>query len=65
MVTTRKLPAGFIVPAQPVERERPPTGAGWVHELKHDGYRLLVRREAATVRLWTRNAVDYTDRMKT
>jgi ATP-dependent DNA ligase len=61
----RKLPAGFIVPAQPVERDKPPAGAGWVHEIKHDGYRLLIHRVGETVRLWSRNAVDYTARMPT
>ena len=50
----RKHPAGFIVPAQPVERDKPPPGADWVHEIKHDGYRLIVRRDGATVRLFTR-----------
>jgi ATP-dependent DNA ligase len=53
------------VPAQPVERDKPPAGADWVHEIKHDGYRLIVRRDGAMVRLWTRNAVDYTDRLST
>src|ERR1700675_4492978 len=61
----RKFPAGFVLPAQPVEANRPPAGAEWVHEIKHDGYRLIVRREDATVRLWTRNAVDYSNRMPT
>jgi len=28
-----KLPAGFVVPAQPVERAAPPSGADWVHAL--------------------------------
>jgi bifunctional non-homologous end joining protein LigD len=65
MVTRRTLPPGFIVPAQPVERDKPPAGADWVHEIKHDGYRMIVRRDGAMVRLWTRNAVDYTDRMPT
>ena len=35
----RKLPAGFIVPAQPVERDKPPAGPDWVPEIKHEGYR--------------------------
>jgi bifunctional non-homologous end joining protein LigD len=61
----RMLPAGFVVPAQPVERDKPPAGAGWVHEIKHDGYRIIVRREGASVRLWTRKAVDFTDRFPT
>src|ERR1700676_4082336 len=59
---TRKLPAGFIIPAQPVEADRPPTGQQWVHEIKHDGYRLIVRRDGAQVRLFTRRGYDWTDR---
>jgi bifunctional non-homologous end joining protein LigD len=58
----RKLPAGFIVPAQPIERTVPPAGADWVHEIKHDGYRLIVRKDGADVRLYTRRGFDWTDR---
>jgi bifunctional non-homologous end joining protein LigD len=61
-MVNRKFPSGFVLPAQPVEAIRPPAGPQWVHEIKHDGYRLIVRRHGATVRLWTRRAVDYTDR---
>ena len=35
------LPAGFIFPAQPVLRLKPPAGTDWVHEIKHDGYRMI------------------------
>ena len=35
-------PPGFILPCRPTVADRPPTGAGWVHELKHDGYRLQI-----------------------
>jgi len=59
----RQLPAGFVVPAQPVERDRPPTGPEWVHEIKHDGYRIIVRRDGASVRLWSRKAMEFTDRL--
>jgi bifunctional non-homologous end joining protein LigD len=38
--------------------EEPPSGAGWIHEIKHDGYRLMARRNAAGVRLLTRNGHD-------
>jgi hypothetical protein len=48
------LPAGFVIPAQPVMASKPPSGADWVHEIKHDGYRLIVRRSGAVVRLYTR-----------
>ena len=50
-----RLPAGFVIPAQPVVASRPPTGPDWVHEIKHDGYRLIVRRDGPTVRLYSRN----------
>src|SRR6478672_4585797 len=33
-----------------------------VHEIKHDGYRLIVQREGKRVRLWTRNGHDWSDR---
>jgi ATP dependent DNA ligase domain len=50
-------------PAQPVKASKPPSGADWVHEIKHDGYRLIVRRDGPTVRLYTRNAFDWTARL--
>jgi ATP-dependent DNA ligase len=33
-----------------------------VHEIKHDGYRLIVRRDGKAVRLFTRRGYDWTDR---
>jgi ATP-dependent DNA ligase len=33
-----------------------------VHEIKHDGYRLIVRRDGTAVRLFTRRGHDWTDR---
>src|SRR5215467_13469022 len=59
----KRLPAGFVIPAQPVLASRPPSGPSWVHEIKHDGYRLIVRRDGPTVRLYTRNAYDWTARL--
>jgi bifunctional non-homologous end joining protein LigD len=59
----RCLPAGFIVPAQPIRASKAPSGPDWVHEIKHDGYRLIVRRDGPTVRLYTRNAYDWTVRL--
>jgi bifunctional non-homologous end joining protein LigD len=41
---------------------RPPTGKPWVHEIKHDGYRLMVRRDGSRVRCFTRNGHDWADR---
>ncbi len=35
---TRSGPAGFIEPCLPSPADKPPSGANWVHEIKHDGY---------------------------
>jgi hypothetical protein len=59
----KRLPAGFVIPAQPVIASKPPSGAEWVHEIKHDGYRLIVRRDGPALRLYTRNAYDWTARL--
>src|SRR5258707_840972 len=59
----KSLSAGFVVPAQPIKASRPPSGADWVHEIKYDGYRLIVRRDGPEVRLCTRNAYDWTARL--
>jgi bifunctional non-homologous end joining protein LigD len=56
------LPTGFIIPAQPVMASKPPSGANWVHEIKHDGYRMIVRRDGPIVRIFSRNAYDWTAR---
>jgi ATP-dependent DNA ligase len=64
MASRRTLPAGFVVPAQPIEQHQPPPmGAGWVHEIKQDGYRMLVRRDGGHVRLFSRKAIDWTNRL--
>jgi ATP dependent DNA ligase domain len=64
---TRMLPRrirtdGFIDPCIPTRAAKPPAGPDWVHEVKHDGYRLIVRRDGEAVRLFTRRGHDWTDR---
>jgi ATP-dependent DNA ligase len=44
MVLQRRRPSGFIESCQPSKVAWPPSGPLWVHEIKHDGYRLMVRR---------------------
>ncbi|WP_349643614.1 hypothetical protein [Bradyrhizobium genosp. SA-3] len=39
-----------------------PNGPDWIHEVKHDGYRMLVIRENERVRLLSRNGTDWTKR---
>jgi bifunctional non-homologous end joining protein LigD len=57
-----RAPASFIHPCQPTVAARPPTGPGWVHELKHDGYRLQIHVRDGRVRLYTMNGADWTAR---
>ncbi len=52
----KRLPTGFIIPARPVMASKPPSRADWVHEIKHDGYRMIVRRDGPAIRLYSRNA---------
>jgi ATP-dependent DNA ligase len=52
---------GFVDPCVPSRAPKPPSGPDWVHEVKHDGYRLIVRRDGETVRLFTRG-YDWTGR---
>ena len=56
------LPSGFIKPCLPSKVFRPPSGSLWVHEIKHDGYRLMVRRDGARVHCFTRNCYEWADR---
>jgi bifunctional non-homologous end joining protein LigD len=56
------MPSGFVPPCIPTRAVKPPAGPGWVHEIKHDGYRLQVRREGEAVRLFTRRGYDWSGR---
>jgi ATP-dependent DNA ligase len=50
-------PSGFVEPCLPTPAESPPTGPGWWHEIKHDGYRLMARRDPVGIRLLTKRAL--------
>jgi bifunctional non-homologous end joining protein LigD len=54
-------PASFRL-AIPTLAYKVPVGPDWIHEVKHDGYRLQVRREGDTVRLFARRGFDWTAR---
>jgi len=56
------LPAGFIAPCLPMTAPRPPSGALWIHEVKHDGFRVIARRDGELVRLYSRPGNDLTNR---
>ena len=42
---------GIIEPCLPSPAKAPPSGTGWLHEIKHDGFRIMARRDGAGVRL--------------
>jgi bifunctional non-homologous end joining protein LigD len=55
-------PSGFVEPCLPSPADHPPSGPDWVHEIKHDGYRLMARRDPVGIRLLTRRGNDWTTR---
>ncbi|MBB5327689.1 DNA ligase D [Tunturiibacter gelidoferens] len=59
-----KLPE-FIKPELALQATTAPSGAGWLHELKLDGYRIQGRKDGDKVQLLTRTGLDWTHRMKT
>ena len=54
------MPVGFIQPCLPIKAPRPPIGAVWLHEIKHNGFRVIARKDGARVRLYSRPGNDLT-----
>jgi bifunctional non-homologous end joining protein LigD len=58
----RTFPAGFIAPCLPTKTDKLPSGDPWRHEIKHDGFRLIARKDGDRVRLYSRPGNDMTRR---
>ena len=58
-----KLP-DFVAPELASQADTPPSGDGWVHEIKLDGYRIQARKDGGRVQLLTRTGLDWTHRMR-
>jgi hypothetical protein len=58
----RALPAGFIAPCLPTKADKLPSGSQWLHEIKHDGFRVIARKNGRRVRLYSRPGNDLTHR---
>jgi bifunctional non-homologous end joining protein LigD len=58
----RTRPGLGIEPCLPSPAKAPPSGPGWLHEIKHDGFRIMARRDSAGVRLITRAGNDFSSR---
>jgi bifunctional non-homologous end joining protein LigD len=56
----RALPAGFIAPCLPTKTTTLPSGSQWLHEIKHDGFRIIARKSDGRVRLYSRPGNDFT-----
>ena len=54
----------FISPQLASQTTQPPSSAGWLNELKLDGYRIQARFDYGKVQLLTRTGLDWTHRMK-
>src|SRR5690349_18008559 len=60
MWPTSPAPLGFISLEIPRLVPEPPSGAGWIHEIKHDGYRTLIVIDHGNVRAFSRHGRDWT-----
>jgi ATP-dependent DNA ligase len=58
----RIFPAGFIAPCLPTKTDKLPSGSQWLHEIKHDGFRIIARKTGAQLRLYSRPGNDLTRR---
>ncbi len=60
----RRVP-DFVPPALCESRDAAPAGADWLHEIKYDGYRIQVAASGETVRLSSREGLDWSARFPT
>jgi ATP-dependent DNA ligase len=58
----RTLPAGFIASCLPTKTDKLPSGSQWLHEIKHDGFRVIASKDGERVRLYSRPGNDLTRR---
>src|SRR5262250_2861990 len=61
-MSLRPLAAGFIAPCLPTKTDKLPSGGQWLHEIKHDGFRIIARKDGPRVRLYSRPGNDLTHR---
>ncbi|HUR26704.1 MAG TPA: DNA ligase D, partial [Planctomycetota bacterium] len=62
--TSGRRPA-FVTPELATLADAAPSGPGWVHEAKLDGYRLELLVDGGTARVFTRSGADWTARFPT
>jgi bifunctional non-homologous end joining protein LigD len=57
----KKIPP-FREPQKATLVDHVPSGAGWIHEMKYDGYRCLLAIGGGTARVYTRSGLDWSDK---
>ena len=63
-LSRRSKPVKSFEPCLPRKAKAPPSGPIWIHEIKHDGFRLLARKDGGRIKLITRNGYDFADRYR-
>jgi bifunctional non-homologous end joining protein LigD len=63
--TRGKAAAGYLPELDPIEAKSPPTGAGWVHEVKWDGFRAQAHLRNGEVTTYSRSGLNWTDQFDT
>jgi bifunctional non-homologous end joining protein LigD len=58
----RPRPTGFVPPALPTHTKEPPRGSEWLHEIKHDGIRIIARKIDRRIKLYSHPGNDLTRR---
>ena len=59
-----KAPPPFVEPQLATLVDEVPAGTSWIHEIKYDGYRLLLAVGDGVATAWTRNGKDWSDKFK-
>src|SRR5262245_65193629 len=62
MLRVQHSPAGFIAPCLPTKNRQAAIRQPWLHEIKHDGFRIIARKNGERVRLYSRPGNDLTRR---
>jgi bifunctional non-homologous end joining protein LigD len=59
--TARSMPK-FRAPQKATLVDAVPSGAGWLHEMKYDGYRCLLAIAGGDAKIYTRTGLDWTEK---
>ena len=61
-MSSSKSAKGFFLPCLPMTAPSPPSGPLWLHEIKHDGFRMIAQKRGDRVKLYSRHGTDMTQR---